>query len=441
MSYIVLMTLKSAEPPFLHLGRRSQLYGVTWLTFYGSAMLFCCIAGCFDLDHAPATEPVVCYTCTQLNCEEQYQSCLDSPSCIKRYNCLNKCGNNDPNCREKCYTSTPTPTQPMLDLDNCQAASCSDDCDLCGMSMYDGRGPACSRCMQQKCCDLTQACAKDSTCAQAVRERFWCKDPYCVINGGFLPDNIYEQHTSNELLELENCQQKCSDECNLRSEFSCFLNYHIPPAEALNNTSITIKVIDVLEGKVIEKPTIEAFGFEPEQNHGPILPWLDQTYHLKMNGHFNGWFVVSKEGFFPTTVYFNRPLVGNEYWILSMTKLVYLGNLEAIIKKHIDFTQSGILVVTVRDCAHMLAKGIDINYSPEASPKNEIIKIRPDDGSNGPDITTSEMGTILFLNAPPGIGGVTALEPQKKLAISLLDVKVVTGKVSWVNLFPTFLAN
>lgn len=418
---------------------RSLMNGqaIQWKTLSFMAILLL-YQGCFDLKPAPG--PTECDMCTRNACPEKLADCMNSASCRSRYDCLVKCDYDDADCRSQCPGGHIRDDQLALALDICRSANCMNECDKCGASMFDGRGAACSLCIQkQQCCPKATACALDAECSETMRARYSCDDPFCAMNDGLSYDGTRTRLSSTVRTDLESCLETCNEDCRLGTDYSCHHAYGNPTLSEADppTTAVTLIPRDMWDGKLIHDVKMEAVGGNTNNGQGEMTDLGDGTYRYSVSGEYVGYFRVEKEGYLPTRLYFSRFLVGNEHWSIPLIQ-DNVGDLFSILLgETIDIVNYGVLIINAYDCTHTFARGLQTDCLLEHDESNNILKFYAEKAGYNPDATaTGELGSAVYFQVPESKTIMNILLKDNQEHIGFMDLTIVKGEVTWAAVFP-----
>lgn len=402
------------------------------------------ILGCFDLDRSPP--PSDCAVCSIKSCTEEVTVCKAHPDCTKRTECLESCPPGDANCRVDCSVGQRL-TDAMIELDICRSRECMKECDSCGSSIFDSLGAACSNCIMNTSdsCAVTSECAKDAKCSRVMRKRLDCNDPYCAVNDGLSYDSERERYES-ELRDDVNrlLTETCASECGTGTNLSCLNSYSMPPKSELvsSKTLVEFEIMDIYGPGVplLKSVNIEAWLDDDENNTLVAEEVQKGRYRITVPEMLTGSFRLQKDKYFPTHVYVGRPLFGNEFWRLSLFSNNLMHSFPYLTEHEIDLTTKGLIIVTVVDCAHNPTLGVEVTYTEETSEQGkDILRFAPNKKTffdkDEPAIT-DVTGSIVFLNVPEGSGLVRVDSDFVSGPVSVLEVPVLAGRLSWVLAFP-----
>lgn len=273
------------------------------------------------------------------------------------------------------------------------------------------------------------------------RNRLSCRDPFCTANDGQPYDSTREIHESKARSDLEKCQTRCYGECNLGSDFSCYQNYTLPDVSELvtKKTSILLRPKNILDSTPISSAHLEA----RDDNGNPLehepVSIGDGEYELVVPGHFTGLIYGTKDGYAPANIIFGRPLLGRELWDVPLMKEDVVVTLANTVSKDFDFNESGILVVSVFDCTHNFAPQMEVRYTSNEADLSKVAVLTSSGRIFNPEetIITDELGTIFFVNVPPGEGLVSFSRQPDFRALGVRPVVVHKGEITWATLYPT----
>lgn len=397
--------------------------------------------GCLDLDYSRLPDQISeCENCTQKLCLDELDACLKSESCQARYQKLLKCGKSNPECRIGVLEEHPRLAEDMIELDICRSSNCMDACDECGASMFDARGAACTRCMSQiVSCSKTAACASLRGCNAAIRGRMSCNDPYCAKYDGQPYDGSYTPMSTPAREVLEDYIEKCNTECGLGMDFECAGNYTVPKPENpdAGTTIIQLDVRNIPANTPVSsvQMTIVEDINETQTQTMEESPTDEGLYEYSTTGAFTGFVRAYKQGYFPSTYYFSRPLIGYEKakaWFFSETLLQLIDPLDVTF----DTVDRGAVMAVLVDCTGTNVRGSSIYYSKEET-HGDIVKFYIDDiNLNLLENDNGESTMTIMLNVPTGPGFLKAEVAATGKIVSYFDIEIRPGEISFVVLYP-----
>jgi hypothetical protein len=167
-----------------------------------------------------------CASCVDESCCEEAEACAADGECAADLACRSRCDVSDAACRIACTTAHPSAGNPVRDLETCRRRRCAGACVGCG-SYVDPIGPACTTCMERRCCAKAAACAARPGCDEAAADSVACADPSCI-----LPEVSVSLEDYDVLIELAQCGANCSAECGFGRQWDCDRAFMIPEGSA-----------------------------------------------------------------------------------------------------------------------------------------------------------------------------------------------------------------
>jgi hypothetical protein len=240
-------------------------------------------------------------------------------------------------------------------------------------------------------------------------------------------------------LALDCVRDKCAVPCGLGRSFDCQGLYHWSKAiECKPTFQYTMSVVAFYGGQPITGAVVKACGaLDPAclSDFANQTTLADGKVSLTLNAPFDGFILVSADGYVPQATYLERSIVTDTEYLV---KLVKPAELDALVS-FIDSTRSwdpskALLYVALDDCSATRAPGISFTV-PQAT--SETLQGYYSKGYPRLDLTeTTSSGDGAFVDLPPGLVDIIASHANGGAEISRENVFATAGTVTWVVMFP-----
>jgi len=365
-----------------------------------------------------------CASCTDSKCCVEANECRSDAVCATVFDCIAACENEDATCRATCFgQSLDGLATAKLSLESCQATSCRDECNPCG-GFYNAFRETCAPCMQNKCCDTTQACADFDECLAIVQCYEHCLDPSCVEQcGKGMPTAASLSQGAFQCM-----YDHCQDEC-FGGNWKCVGKYTWPAPQG-STADVTFYLLNPLDkNSPVPGATISACDiFDPNcEKSGIITADTGPNGFAKLKGiaiPFTGFFRVTKAGLLTTTNFFAHPIIGDvDLRVLALPESVK-STLETLIGKTLDPARGHILPV-ISDCATSNSPGIQFKL---AGNDTATAIYSAEDGTPIKSLTeTTNSSQAIFVNAELGTVQIDAVVASTQQKVASMNVLVQPG--------------
>lgn len=239
-----------------------------------------------------------------------------------------------------------------------------------------------------------------------------------------------------ELDALKSCTPDCAEECRLGTDLSCLQKYSVPES-GTNSTTVVLTFIDSFYARLLSPDNVQVWLDDSGPATVPVEELSGAEYKFSLPERFEGFFRVSKLGYFPTRLFLSRPLIGYEHWTVHLIPEWIKKDVEGILGAAVESVEMGVIVINAYDCSHSLSPGIQIRYEGASSdPRTKIVYFSNSDYYDFGGNATDDLGAAAIFNVPPGRATLHLYTEDTNQSFGLTDVQVWAGEVTWVAVFP-----
>lgn len=199
---------------------------------------------------------LACSACLRSHCCSEWSACTASMTCATYENCALGCGP-DNACKARCGVGR-VPLggdTEILNLDQCLATECANDCELtCGITaVYEDPDAAasCTACTATHSCESARGCATDPTCSAIAACAALCVSQDCFTNCTADVDAGTAELYGASLLV------NCKTECAIGASWACG-GHSTPPFSKSNQTALTLTIQNIDNGQPVAGATVNA---------------------------------------------------------------------------------------------------------------------------------------------------------------------------------------
>jgi|GEM_PF-3418617 len=396
---------------------------VRWLSLATAAMvahLLCTCAEVAGLDqkHRRMAD---CIDCATSLCAAERASCLADAACVERVACLDACASSVVDCPMRCAAEQRVPSYYLAArYQQCRALHCADwcgsPCASVPVAAVPDTVPECATCIMQRCCQEAASCTRATDCYAVLECARAYPAPDWALSCGTTRHKGTEERDWS-VTDLNDCIEKdCREACGLGRDWSCLTSTRTPTisrdvefavkvAEFPSNGAIpiegaTVRIchpIDHACSQPVASAVSDRAGLARFDLAVPIYVGQDPDSNADgLRGHIE---VTDESGKHLTTLQPLQPphTQSGVTRLMEMPTPEFVG-IAAASMKLVAEEGTGVVIVSVRDCANKQAPGVVLNFTPDAHPfyMNDRT-IFPDPESTQTDYS----GQVIIVNVQP----------------------------------------